>query len=286
MKTSSLPMIERVSREMQIQNYSQRTIDTYTANLRRLMLFSAKSADQISITDLKDYLYHRINVDDISVSTINQCISAYKVLQESVLGRHWNPIKIKRPRKEKKLPIILSEDEILRMINVTRNIKHRAVIALTYSSGLRREEVRELKPSSIDSSRMQIHVKSGKGKKDRYTILSKTTLELLRVYYEEERPKTFLFEPINKKGIHYGAETLNKIVKIAATKAKIKKDISIHTLRHCFATHLIEHGVSLPIVQQLMGHKAITTTTVYLHLANLRPSAIISPLDKMKINMF
>jgi len=286
MKSSSLPIIEQVSREMRIQNYSQRTIDSYSTSLKRLMRYKAKPVEQITITELKDYLYHRINVDDISVSTINQCISAYKVLQESVLGKHWDPIKIKRPRKDKKLPIILSEEEILRMINVTRNIKHRAIIAFTYSSGLRREEVRELKPNSIDSSRMQIHVKNGKGRKDRYTILSKTTLELLRVYYKEERPKTFLFEPKNKKGTHYGAETLNKIVKTAASKAKIKKDVSIHTLRHCFATHLIEHGVSLPIVQQFMGHKSITTTTVYLHLANLRPSTIISPLDKMDVNMF
>ena len=286
MKSSNLPIIERVSREMQIQNYSQRTIDTYSASLKRLILYTAKPAEQISITELKDYLYYRVKNDGISVSTINQCISAFKILQESVLGRQWDPIKIKRPRREKKLPIILSEDEILRMINVTRNIKHRVVIALTYSSGLRREELRELKPSNIDSSRMRIHVKNGKGKKDRYTILSEKTLELLRVYYKEERPKTFLFEPINKKGIHYGAETLNKIVKIAASKAKIKKDVSIHTLRHCFATHLIEHGISLPIVQQFMGHQSITTTTVYLHLANLRPSAITSPLDKMEINTF
>ncbi len=285
MKLPSLPILERVSREMQIQNYSQRTINSYVANLKWLMQFKSKPVDQISIPELKDYLYHRINKDNVSAPTINICISAYKILQESVLGKHWDPIKIKRPRKSKKLPIILSEDEILKMLSVTKNIKHRAIIALTYSSGLRREEVRELKLNSIDSSRMQIHVKNGKGKKDRYTILSKKTLDLLRVYYEEDRPKVYLFEPINRKGVHYGAETLNKIVKIAALKAKIKKNISIHTLRHCFATHLIEHGVSLPIVQQFMGHSSIKTTTVYLHLANLRPSTIISPLDKMNINM-
>ncbi len=154
MKTSSLPIIERVSREMQIQNYSQRTIDSYVASLKRLRLFVTKPVEQISIAELKEYLYHRINVDRVSVPTINQCISAYKILQESVLGKEWNSIKIKRPRSNKKLPIVLSEDEILEMINVTSNTKHRTIIALAYSSGMRREEIRELKTISIDSSRM------------------------------------------------------------------------------------------------------------------------------------
>lgn len=285
MKTSSLPINEQVSREMQIQNYSSRTISTYICSLNRLALYKSKPIEQINVVELKEYLYHLINVEGLSVSTINQYISAYKLLQESVLGKEWDSIKIKRPRRDKKLPIILSEEEILMMINGTKNIKHRAIIALAYSSGMRREEVRELKPNSIDSSRMQIHVKKGKGRKDRYTILSEKTLDLLRIYYKTERPKEFLFEPVNKKGIHYGAETLNKIVKNAASKAKIKKDISFHTLRHCFATHLIEHGVSLPIVQQFMGHSSIKTTTIYLHLANLRPATITSPLDSMNINM-
>ena len=122
--------------------------------------------------------------------------------------------------RERKLPIVLSKEEVYKMIAITANIKHRAVIALAYSSGMRREEVRNLKPSEIDSYRMQIHVKSGKGNKDRYTILSQKALDLLRLYYKSERPKTYLFEPVNNKGIRYGEETLNNIVKNSAKKAK------------------------------------------------------------------
>ncbi len=276
-------MVEKLIREMQFQNYSPSTIDCYSELLSKLERDLAVSLDTVSAQQLKDYLLQRIINEKISVSLINQTISAFKTLQVDVLGREWAPVKIKRPRREKRLPVILSLSEVEKLISATQNIKHKAILALAYSAGLRRLETQQIKPGDIDSARMQVRVVQGKGKKDRNTILSPKALDLLRDYYKTERPKTFLFEPQGKKGVQLSAETLNTIVKNCAEKAGIRKQVSFHTLRHCFATHLLEKGVNIRIIQELMGHVSIKTTTIYLHLANVQPANIISPLDSMNV---
>jgi len=272
-----------MTREMQIRNYSERTVNTYIASMSKLANYFNLSPDKVSNDQFKDYLHYIITVEKLSVSTINQTISAFKVLRQDVLGLEWEPVRIKRPRREKKLPVVMTIDEVAQMISLTHNLKHRALLALAYSSGLRREETRNLKASDIDSAGMRIHVTKGKGKKDRYTLLSKKALEELKMYYKIERPTTYLFEPAGKKGKSLGAETINKIAKIAASRAGIKKSISFHTLRHCFATHLLEKGINLRLIQQFMGHSSIKTTAIYLHLANINPGSITSPLDDMNI---
>lgn len=281
-QTNSL-LIERMVREMQLRNYSERTIQSYTACISKVQNFCGLPLEKILVPQFKDFLHHRIMVDKISVSLVNQVISAFKILQVDVLGRDWEPLRVKRPRREKKLPVVMTIEEVARMISLTLNPKHKALLALAYSSGLRREETRTLKASDIDSAGMRIHVEKGKGKKDRYTLLSKKALEQLRIYYKIERPTTYLFEPTGKKGKPLGAETINKIAKIAATRAGIKKSISFHTLRHCFATHLLEKGVNLRLIQQFMGHSSIKTTATYLHMANIKPGSVSSPLDDMNI---
>jgi site-specific recombinase XerD len=173
--------------------------------------------------------------------------------------------------------------EVERLIAVTNNIKHKALLMLAYSAGLRRQEVQLIKPAAIDSARMQVRVVQGKGRKDRYTILSSKTLDLLRIYYKYGKPAHFLFEAQGKKGQFLSETTLNSIVKHSAAKAGIKKKISFHTLRHCFATHLLEKGVNLRLIQQFMGHVSLRTTSVYLHLVNVNPSSVISPLDSMSV---
>jgi site-specific recombinase XerD len=283
MENSNSMPIERMVREMQLRNYSERTIRSYTASMSKVQNFYNLPIDKITLQQFKDFLHHRIMVDNISVSMVNQGISAFKIMQVDVFGRAWEPVRVKRPRREKKLPVVMTIDEVARMISLTHNLKHRALLALAYSSGLRREETRTLKASDIDSAGMRIHVAKGKGKKDRYTLLSKKALEQLRMYYKIERPGTYLFEPAGKKGKPLGAETINKIVKIAASRAGIKKGISFHTLRHCFATHLLEQGINLRLIQQFMGHSSIKTTAIYLHIANINPGSITSPLDNMDI---
>jgi len=283
MQKTNYLLIKRMVREMQFRNYSERTIRSYRACVSKLQNFSGLPFEKITIQQFKDYLHRRIMVDGVSVSMINQAISAFKIMQADVLGRKWEPVRIKRPRRERKLPVVLTTGEVARMISHTRNIKHRALLALAYSSGLRREETRTLKPADIDSEGMRIHVVAGKGKKDRYTLLSKKALELLRVYYKVERPLTYLFETSLEKGKSLAPGTINKIAKNAALRAGIKKEISFHTLRHCFATHLLEKGVNIRLIQQFMGHNSIKTTSVYLHLANINPGSIVSPLDEMNI---
>lgn len=276
-------MVEKLIKEMELRNYSPRSIFSYSEQLIRLENHLQLSLDTISVQQLKDYLHGRIIDEKISVSLVNQTISAFKILQVDVLGREWEPVKIRRPRKEKKLPVILSLSEVEKLIAVTENIKHRAILALAYSAGLRLHETLFIKPSAIDSERMLVHVIQGKGKKDRNTILSPKALDLLRIYYKIHRPGTFLFEPQGKKGVTLSGRTLNAIVKNIAIKAGINKRVSFHTLRHCFATHLLEQGVNIRMIQEFMGHNSIKTTSLYIHLANFEASGIRSPLDSMDI---
>ncbi len=268
---------------MQLRNYSPRSILTYSQLLGKIEDDLKIPLETISVQQLKDYLHQRIINEKISVSTINQSISAFKILQTDILGRDWTQFKIKRPRREKRLPVVLSLDEVEQLIVVTQNLKHRALLALAYSAGLRRQEIQQIKPIDIDSARMQVRVVQGKGKKDRQSILSVKALDLLRTYYKCHRPKTYLFESQGKKGVYLSESTLNEIVKKNAAKAGIKKKISFHTLRHCFATHLLEQGVNIRLIQEFMGHVSIKTTSVYLHLANTKPGSISSPLDSMDI---
>jgi site-specific recombinase XerD len=268
---------------MELRNYSQKTIFSYSDQLCRLENHLQVPLETISVQQFKDYLHGRIIEEKISVSLVNQTISAFKILQVDVLGREWETVKIRRPRKEKKLPVILSLSEVEKLVAVTQNIKHRALLALAYSSGLRVSEVQFIKPAAIDSARMLVHVVQGKGKKDRNTILSQKALGLLREHYRENRPKIFLFEAQGKKGVHLSDRTLNAIVKNSAAKAGINKIVSFHTLRHCFATHLLEQGVNIRMIQEFMGHNSIKTTTLYIHLANLQASGVCSPLDSMNV---
>ena len=282
MKTTNSNHIELFRRELEYRNYSPRTVESYTESLLSLQKHFSKSLDEITVEQFKGYLHLRMK-EQISTSSINQCISAFKHLQVGVFQREWEAFKIKRPRRVSKLPIILSTEEVERLISVTSNVKHRAILMIAYSAGLRKMEIVQITPSEIDSQRMQIHVKQGKGKKDRYTILSPKTLEILRNYYKLEKPKKYLFEPQGKKGSMMADRTIDAIINQSAAKAGIKKNISFHTLRHCFATHLLEQGVNLRVIQSLLGHTSLRTTAVYLHLANVDPTAVISPMENMNI---
>ncbi|MDD3526057.1 MAG: site-specific integrase, partial [Bacteroidales bacterium] len=276
-------LTQRMTREMQVRNYSERSIKTYTSLLSKIVKHFGIPLDQITGNQVKDYLHHRVVVEKVSTSAINQTISAFKILHEDVLGREWETIKIKRPRRNQKLPVVLSLEEVEKLISATLNLKHKALLALAYSSGVRREEAQQMKPSNIDSSRMCVNVTNGKGRKDRRTILSKKALELLRTYYKAVKPSVYLFESNQKKGGYLSGSTLDKIVKRSAEKAGIQKKISFHTLRHTFATHLLEAGVNIKLIQKFLGHSSIKTTMIYLHIANVEPGSISSPLDDLDI---
>ncbi|MGL5434295.1 MAG: tyrosine-type recombinase/integrase, partial [Lachnospiraceae bacterium] len=212
---------------------------------------------------------------------INQMISAYKILTCNVLGRPWEKFLIKRPKRERKLPDVFSTQEIEQMLGGIKNMKHRTMYSLIYSCGLRLQEFINLKITDIDSDRMQIHIRSGKGKKDRYVMLSEKVLLMLRTYWQQYRPTVYLFEghrqghPISKSTVQH---TFKKIVR----QSGIQKDPGVHSLRHSFATHLLEKGVSMLAIQKLLGHIHLKTTAIYTHLQR-SPADLKSPLDDLSI---
>lgn len=283
MKTQYSADIQRLQKEMEYRNYSPRSILTYCSIMSRLEASMSKSLNLISVSELKKYMHDLLIQRNVSTSVINQHISAFKIFVQDVQQKTWHACKIKRPRRTKKMPEILSTNEIERMISLTSNLKHRTMLTIMYSAGLRRSELIHLQPSDIDSDRMLIRVKQGKGRKDRYTILSTKALDLLRLYYKANRPEKYLFEPNGRPGIKISETTTNEIVKQSAKRAKIIKKISCHTLRHSFATHLLEKGVNIKLIQDFLGHTSLRTTTAYLHLTDFTPSNIVSPLDNMRI---
>lgn len=264
---------------MQTRNYSQRSIDTYLHMLCELEEYHKSSIDEISSDQVKDFLHYSISERDLSVSYMNQVISAVKILQRDVLGRSWESIRIMRPRGIKKLPVVLSKEEVKSIIETTRNLKHRAILAVIYSAGLRISEVINLRPSDIDSNRNQIRVQ-GKGNKYRYTLLSVKTLDLLRIYWLAYRPQQYLFEG-QRKGKPVSRGTIQKVFKESCKRAGIKKQATIHSLRHSFATHLLENGVNLKIIQSLLGHSSLRTTSIYLHVTRHDLAMVKSPFDEI-----
>lgn len=266
--------------EMQTRNYSESTIRSYLVCIKRLSLYFNCSPDRLSIEQVKTYLHHCVTHNQSSAVTINQVISAVKILFVDVLHREWEPVKIKRPRREKKLPEIFSKQEMLLLLGNVRNVKHKTIFITAYSAGLRLNEVRLLKPSDIDSDRMQIRVENGKGKKTRLTLLSANTLSQLRDYYKIYRPLAYLFEG-HKPGEPISPRTIQKVFNDCVTRTGIAKAVSFHSLRHSFATHLLEQGANLRLIQQLLGHTSLRTTSVYLHLSCFDPRQVSSPFDNL-----
>ena len=204
-------------------------------------------------------------------------INAIKFYYEVVKEMPNRFYSVERPRKEFKLPKVISKEEVKRIIANTNNIKHKCIVSLLYSAGLRRGELLNLKMEDIDSKRMLIRVNSGKGNKDRFTLLSENVLNDLRTYYLKHKPQKWLFEGL--KGLQYSAGSVKEIINNAAIKAGIKKDVSPHMLRHSFATHLLENGTDLRYIQTLLGHSSSKTTEIYTHIAVSSFNLIKNPLD-------
>lgn len=267
--------------QMQIKGYSSRTVITYTKSILALAVHYNTSPDLLTTQQIRAYIHYRLIEKRVSKSWVNQFVSALKILFCDVLKREWKQMDIPRPRREKKLPVVLAREEVKKLIDVTINLKHRAILTLTYSAGLRLSEVSNLKITDVDSKRMMLRIAQAKGFKDRYCILSPIALNLLREYWERYRPSVWLFP--TQPGHAVSQRTVQQIFKHALQKAGIQKQVGIHSLRHSFATHLMEQGVSLPIIQQLLGHKSLKTTSVYLHVQQYSIEAVKSPLDTLAL---
>ena len=267
--------------EMRIRNYSERTVSNYISAIAQLSKYHKLSPERITREQVKSYAYYLIHTKQVSVSTINQLISAWKIFQVDVLDKQWEAFKLKRPRREKTIPQILSRGEALRLIDIPRNLKHRMILKLAYATGLRRAELLALKPPHIDSARNIVRVIKGKGNKSREVPAPESLIGELRQYYKSYRPKTYLFEGY-KPGTPYSSTSVGKIVKDATSKAGIKKNISPHVLRHSFATHMLEKGVNLKRLQIILGHNSMKTTSIYLHLANISSADLPDLLSPKK----
>jgi site-specific recombinase XerD len=258
---------------------SENTVHTYvdiTATYLKYALL--KKADLFSTKTVAAFNYDYIFIPNKSISYQNQFISGVKKFFE-YKGYSYEAISIERPRKEKKLPVILSGNEVKALFSTITNLKHKALLSLLYSAGLRIGEAIALEITDIDSQRMLIHVRQAKGKKDRYTLLSVVFLEILRAYYLAYKPKKYLFE--GQDGGHYSNASAQKVLKNALFKAGITKKATLHSLRHSFATHLLEKGTDIRYIQELLGHSSPKTTMIYTHVTQTSLKKIKNPFDDL-----
>ncbi len=271
-------MIEK----LEIMRYSSKTISTYKTLFEEFINFyPSKPIDEITEPEILSYVRYLVLKRCISASYQNQAINSIKFYYEKVRSGERKFYLLERPIKEQKLPTVLSVEDVQLLIKVTKNLKHRTVIMLCYSGGLRLSELLNLRIKDIDSHRMQIFIQAGKGKKDRYTLLSEKLLPLLRQYYQEYKPREYLIE--GSDGGRYSERSIQQIVKTALEKAKLNKHASVHSLRHSFATHLLENGTDLRYIQSLLGHGSSKTTEIYTHVTSKAFKGIKSPLDDLDI---
>ena len=264
--------------KLEVERYAAKTAEIYIHYFEKFMdHFKGKKLLEINEQDILNYIQSMVNIGK-SDAQVNQALNAIKFYYEKVLGLPNRFYSINRPRKQDSLPKVISQTEVKKLLEVIPNLKHRCVVEVLYSAGVRHDELLELKLEDIDSKRMVIRVNKGKHGKDRLTLLSQTLLENLREYYKKYKPKEYLFE--GQKGGKYSTSSVRNLIKNAVKKAGIRH-VTPHILRHSFATHLLEANTDLRYIQMLLGHKSTTTTEVYTHVATRHISQIKSPLDRL-----
>ncbi|MDP4145720.1 MAG: tyrosine-type recombinase/integrase [Bacillota bacterium] len=275
-----IDLIKVLEKELKLKGYSHKTIKAYNNQVKRFFKYITKNVFDINSEDVKSYMEYLLDNKKSSHSYVNQSISAIKFLYNNIIKNNTITLNVPRPVRENKLPNVLSQNEVLKILKSISNEKHRTILFIVYSAGLRVGEVVRLKVNDIDSERMLIHIMQGKGRKDRYTVLSMVALEELRKYYKLYKPEEWLFEGANRKG-HLTERTVERIFEDACKKAKITKKVTVHSLRHSFATHLLESGTDIRYIQELLGHESPKTTQIYTHITQKNISNIQSPLDKL-----
>ena len=273
-------ILAQMKEDILLRGLSKNTLQSYTLNARIFLEYCNHSAEQLDEYDIRNFLCYLIKEKKVSPATVNSYSAAIRFLFAVTFNRTLNYLQIPRQKKRKTLPEILTREEVFSIIGSCKNIKHKAMLAVVYGSGLRVSEAASLRIQNIDSKTMRVFVDCGKGGKDRYTLLSETCLSVLREYWKKFHPKhpegwlflgTYSVSHITSDGIE---SAFNEAVK----RTNITKNVSIHSLRHAFATHLLEDGATLLQIKELLGHSSLHSTTIYLHLANLI-SNIKSPLD-------
>ena len=270
-------VLEQVKFHCELRGLSRHTQVEYLTKARRFQRHYGKPATELGIEEIQNYLHYLYTEKHLAAGTINTYNSGLRFLYNVVLDKPLNLFQIPCHRKQRSFPDILSREEVRNLLDSCDNLRDRCILTTTYSAGLRLDEVAHLLVSDIDSEKMQIFIRKGKGGKDRFALLSQANLEILREYWKAYRPKEYLFLSRNRRPM------CNKAVEDVFYKAQraagITKKVSIHTLRHCFATHLLEDGVSIYHIKQLLGHSDISTTCFYLHLVKISELDVKSPLD-------
>jgi integrase/recombinase XerD len=275
------PLRQRMIREMQLRQLAPRTIEAYVAAVAGLAKFYGRSPDQLHLEEVRSYLHHLIAERHFAPSTSNGHAAGILFFYRHVLGQSSFDLRI-RQRRPGKLPEIYSQEELVRLFQGCRKRLHRLLLMTTYAAGLRVSEVIYLKPIHIHSERLLIRVEQGKGRKDRYTLLSPQLLQELRDYWKEYQPGEWLF-PNQERTAAMCRGTAQHIFYAAKRRAGLQRGQGIHTLRHCFATHLLEAGVDLRTIQLLMGHRSLNSTAIYLHVTRKHLEQLHSPFDLLRL---
>jgi site-specific recombinase XerD len=277
-------VLDKFKIKLKIENYSNQTIKSYLSALNLFLEWLIiNKFENVTNDVISDYLLFCKEKKNYSLSSMKQVIGAIRYFYLKVLNE--NPpesLKINL-RKPIYLPVVLSFKEVNKIINSIENLKHKTILLLIYSAGLKLGELLRLRIEDIDSQAMRIHIKQGKGKKDRYIMLSENVLQLLRDYYKVYKPKEFIFE--GQKGGIYSPKSVQNVFKASLQKAGIKKKATVHSLRHSFATHLLDDGTDIRYIQELLGHKRLETTQIYTHVSSYSINKIKSPADKLNIKL-
>ncbi len=267
--------IERVT----IDQCSASLISNYSRSIASVALHFNRVPHQISVDEINSYLYRITVHDKLSISYFKQAVFGLRHWFR-VFGMEEKAIAMPSIKKEETLPVVLSQQECRELFKAPRLLKHKFLLAFAYAGGLRMNELRMLKIADVDLHRKQVHVKQGKGKKDRYVVLSNYIAQSFEKYLTEVKPQVYLFEGLTP-GEPMGERSVQYVINEALQKTTIKKSVSMHTLRHSYATHLLEDGVNIQTIQKLLGHADMRTTLVYLHVAQIKPTLGHSPLDTL-----
>ena len=269
-----------MEKELRLRGYSHKTVKAYIGHIRRLAGYFERDLSGLDEKDIKDYLLSLVEERDCRYSYVQQALSAIKFYCVNILKKSFVVSTMSFPRKERQLPDVLSQSEVAEILCHTTNLKHRTILYLVYAAGLRVGEVVRLKIEDIDDKRKVIKVEQGKGKKDRYTLLSSRAELLLKDYISVYKPDVWLFEG-DIPGHHLTERSVQRVFENSCNKAGITKHVSVHVLRHSFATHLLESGTDLRYIQELLGHSSSKTTEIYTHVSTKDLRKIQSPLDTL-----
>jgi len=272
------PLRQRMIEDMKIRNLSPNTRKRYVKGVAGFAVYFGKSPELLGAEEVRRYQLYLITDKGLSSSSVNIVVCALRFLYRYTLGHPWDIERIRPSRREKKLPIVLSLDEVMQFFNAVESTKHRVILMTAYAAGLRVSEVTQLKLTDIDSKRMTILVEQGKGHKDRYVMLSPRLLGILRDYWKMYRPPEWLFPGITQN-TPISPVTVRNVCRLASLASGLGKKITPHTLRHSFATHLLEAGTDLRTIQVLLGHKSPISTSRYTHIAVQNIQATRSPFD-------